>query len=51
MKKAVNDKKVGVLTLEEVEHLKHWKKTSIKARLDFLQSALELGKAFEVKKH
>lgn len=37
-------KKRDVLTPEEIAHLKHWKKTSIKSRLEFLESALMLNK-------
>lgn len=47
MKNVPKTKKVNgysVLTPEEVEHLKHWKKTSIKSRLDFLESVLVLNK-------
>jgi len=39
-----DENKYGVLTSEEVEHLKHWKKTSIKSRLDFIESVLMVNK-------
>jgi hypothetical protein len=42
--KTKGENKNGILTPEEVEHLKHWKKTSIKSRLDFLESVLVLNK-------
>lgn|GEM_PF-6311314 len=46
MKKCVVRKSRGEL---DIETLKFWKKTSTKARLNWLDSALKFGKSFEIK--